>query len=118
MKIRDLGKAILDFELSTIPKVISIGATVFLALLFGLFHWVVSVYKSLWGVILIGCFILFFVGLEKDCTGYCWGLIDLNYQGYSIEEEYLYSIIALLAGIAVSFKLDKKLTEISSKFSD
>lgn len=118
MKIRDLGKAILDFELSTIPKVISIGASLFLALLFGVFHWVVNVYKSLWWVILIGCFIMFFVGLEKDCTGYCWGLIDLHYQGYSIEEEYFYSIIALIVGIAVSFKLDKKLTEISSKFSD
>lgn len=117
MKIRDLGKAILDFELNTIPKVVSIGASLFLTLLFGLFHWVVSVYKSLWSVILIGCFIMFFVGLEKDCVSYCWGLIDINYQGYSIKEEYFYSIIALLIGIAVSFKLDKKLTEIRSKFS-
>ncbi len=117
MKIRDIGKAILDFELNTVPKVIAISASLFLAILFGILRWVVSVYKSLWAVILIGCFIIFFAGLEKDCSSYCWGLIDLHYQGYSIEEEFFYTIITLLVGIAVSFKLDKKLTEVSSKFS-
>ena len=117
MKVRDIGKAILDFELNTIPKVIAIGASLFLALLFGVLCWVVSVYKLLWVVILIGCFIMLFVGLEKDCSSYCWGLIDLNYQGYSIGEGYFYTIIGLLVGIAVSFKLDKKLTEVRSKLS-
>lgn len=118
MKVRDLGKAILDFELSTIPKALSIGASVFLMLLFRLFHWVVSIYKSLWGLIVTACFILLFLGLEKDCTGYCRNLIDLHYQGFSIEKETFYLIIALIAGIPLSFKLDKKLSGISSKFSD
>lgn len=117
MKIRDLGKAILDFELTTIPKAIYLGVSVFFVLLLALVCWLVNLYKSLWGLILIGCIIIFFVGLEKDCVEYCWGLIDLRYQGYAIEEEYFYTIISLLVGLAVSFKLDKKLTEINAKVS-
>ena len=116
MKIKDLGRAILDFELNTIPQFLILAISLIVGLLFRVLRWVVSTYKSMWHLIIIGCFILFFVGLEKDCTNWCYSLIDLNYQGYAIEKGYLFSIIALIVGIVVSFKLDKKLSEISEKF--
>lgn len=116
MKIKDLGRAILDFELNTIPQFLILAISLIVGLLFKVLRWVVSTYKSMWHFILIGCLILFFVGLEKDCTRWCSHLIDLNYQGYAIREQYLFSIIALIVGIVVSFKLDKKMNEISNKY--
>ena len=115
MKVRDLGKAILDFELSTIPKAIYIGVPIIFGLLYGLFCWTIKVYKGLWGIILLVCSVAIFHGLEKDCVDYCWGLIDLSH-GYAIKEENLYLIIFLLTALAVSFIVDKKLTAINSKY--
>ena len=112
MKIRDLGKAILDFELTTIPKVAYIGICLIFGLLFNVFCWVIKTYKGLWGIILLACVIIFFYGLERNCVDWCYRLIDL-YDGYAIKEGNLYLIIFLLVGLVFSFKLDKKLTSIN-----
>ncbi len=121
MKVRDLGKAILDFELENIPKAIKATITLSIAILtwgvaicFGLLCSFIRLYKRFSGLIFISCIFIFFSGMEKDCTRYCWGLIDL-YNGYAISEDYLFTVIALIIGIVVSFKLDKELSSTTSE---
>lgn len=118
MKVRDLGKVILDFELNQIPKAIFFIFLMVFGLLFGVFCWVIKTYKALWALILIGCAITFFASLEKDCVGYpCLGLIDLEYQGYAIDEDGLYIIISLLVGLVAAFMIDKKLPKAETETS-
>lgn len=116
MKIRDLGKAILDFELNTIPKLLGLILAVLVGLLVGILHWVVNLYKSLWWLILIICGAMFFFNLEKDCENYCSSLIALPYNGYAIHSDFFVTILFLLVGVIASFKLEKKLAEIKLKY--
>ena len=116
MKIRDLGRAFLDFELNKIPRASVLAISLILGLLFGTLRWIVSLYKALWFAVIVVSFISLYVGLEKDCTKWCYGLIELNYQGYALKEEYLYSAVVLIVAIPISFLLDKKFNEISAKF--
>lgn len=108
MKIRDLGKAILDFELGSVPKAIFMAFILILGFIYSVFHWLVKTYKSLWWVILLACTGIFIYYLEKDCVNYCYGLVDL-YDGYAIQEEGLILIAMLLSGLIISVYLSKKL---------
>lgn len=121
MKIRDLGKAILDFELNKIPKAIFFiskaiffGLFVVFALLFSGFCWAVKTYKSLWALVILACVIIFFHGLEIDCVDYCYNLINISGR-YAIVADNLYFIISLYVGLVVSYALDKKLTLLNKK---
>lgn len=117
MKVRDLGKAILDFELNLIPKAIFFIFSLLLEFLFSIFCWAVRTIKALWGLILIGCVILFFTGLQKDCVNYCSGLIELHYHGLAIENGSLFTIILLLVVLVAAFMIDKKLPKTNTKTS-
>lgn len=112
MKIRDLGKAFLDLEISTIPKAIGkLLLYIFVGLPFLIFCGIVHLYKQMWPVVLLASVIIFFGGVEVDCREWCYFFIEI-YSGFFIEKENFYWVLGLLSGLATAFVLDKKLAPI------
>lgn len=106
MKVRDLGQAILDFELNSIPKAIIGLLSIVVALAWGLFTAVVHLYKSLWFLVLLVCSGLVFFNLEEDCTYYCG--LNLTPK-YSIDYDFVFVVGWALVALIVAFWLDKKI---------
>lgn len=117
MKVRDIGKAILDFELSKIPHFIIAVITLCVMAVWGFICWAVNLYKRMWLPIILVCAVTIFVNLEDVCTGYCGYAVNLG-DKYSVDKDIFVTVVVAIGGIIAAAWLDKKLKRISQKLSN
>lgn len=117
MKVRDIGKAILDFELSKIPQFVIAVITLCIMTAWGLFCWAVNLYKRMWLPIVLICAGAIFFNLEDACTRYCYNAVNLG-DKYSVSTDVFVPVILAIGGIIVAAWLDTRLKRINHKLAN
>jgi hypothetical protein len=115
MKIRDLGKAIMDFELNTVPNFLKFLIIGLLILAFKLLSSFIRLYKSAWPLLLLASLAIFFLGID-ECIQSCDGINIKENLWLNLSEDSIILLILIPVSFIAAFVLDKKLTKLKKKF--
>lgn len=116
MKVRDLGQAILDFELNNIPKFVFAALSLVFVLILRVTLYLIYLYDKLNGYIIAATMLGLLGSVEKGhCTStYCYGYINLPYN-FIIHQEMLIVVGLILGSIVLAYWLNCKLAPLRVK---
>lgn len=107
MKVRDLGKAILDFELNTIPDIFKTAFFAIFTFCYKGLRQLLKLYIAALPLAVLASIAIFFLGLET-CSEYCYGVIKLRDDLY-LDDDHLSAIIGITISYVVCYFFYRKL---------